>query len=269
MFSAPHNHDVRYLAGQTTVVEDAIKDNAHKESLISAGLGLRSLLRAPILQGTGMTALGVAMIEPRQWTEEEISLVESIAAQTRAAVEAARHIMRERALLRDVLASVTEGKLFLADTAADLPAPQVQFGSPVVLDKESGLAELRDLIRKASRQANHEEVRTFDTMTAASEAGMNAIVHADRGVATVSIGPNDSLQIRIEDKGMGIAFDDLPKATLSRGYSTKSTLGHGLKMMLETIDRFFLLTGATGTTVVLEQEKVEPPPSWLAKQHLK
>jgi len=36
-----------------------------------------------------------------------------------------------------------------------------------------------------------------------------------------------------------------------------------MKMMLSTSDRVFLLTGPTGTTVVLEQERQSPSPDWL------
>lgn len=43
----------------------------------------------------------------------------------------------------------------------------------------------------------------------------------------------------------------------------RATLGHGLKLMLETVDRLYLLTGPSGTTIVLEQEQDRPLPAWL------
>lgn len=58
-------------------------------------------------------------------------------------------------------------------------------------------------------------------------------------------------------------MENLPRATLSRGFSTKATLGHGLKMMIETADRLYLLTGPSGTIIVLEQERDKPLPAWL------
>jgi anti-sigma regulatory factor (Ser/Thr protein kinase) len=213
-----------------------------------------------------MTALCVGMATPRKWTADEITLVEVVAAQTRAAVETARHILHERALLRDVLASVTEGKLILTESQEQLPKKLMPYGDPVILDKSGGLDLLREKIRNACQTGNHSELRAFDLLTAASEAGMNAIVHAERGTANLSIDENGTIQVAIEDNGTGIAFDDLPKATLARGYSTKSTLGHGLKMILETIDRLYLLTGPGGTTVVMEQDKFEPQPFWLLQQ---
>ena len=267
MFDFPYNTDEAFLSGQTSVVDDVLEVSSSPGAQKSVDLGLRALIRAPILQDRRMTALGVGMAVPRKWTEEEVSLVEAIAAQARAAVETAMHTLHERALLRDVLASVTEGKLILASSESELPIPLPPYGDSIILNKEGGLGELRELIRAASKTAEHDDLRTFDLMTAASEAGMNAIVHADKGTAVVSLDEFGTIQVRIEDNGAGIDFDDLPKATLSRGYSTKETLGHGLKMMIETIDRLVLLTGPTGTTVVLEQEKLPPQPLWMVSQH--
>ena len=105
--------------------------------------------------------------------------------------------------------------------------------------------------------------RQFDLVTAASEAGMNAVVHAGGGTAGVSASAEGIVQVRVEDQGTGITMENLPKAALSRGFSTKATLGHGLKLMLETVDHLYLLTGPGGTTIVLEQERDKPVPAWL------
>ena len=40
-------------------------------------------------------------------------------------------------------------------------------------------------------------------------------------------------------------------------------MGHGFWMTLQSADRIYLLTGASGTTVVLEQERDEPLPAWM------
>jgi sensor histidine kinase regulating citrate/malate metabolism len=67
----------------------------------------------------------------------------------------------------------------------------------------------------------------------------------------------------VTDQGPGIPLEDLPRATLKKGFTTAGTMGHGMKIVLQTVDRVFLLTGAGGTTVVLEQGRVAPPPAWL------
>ena len=175
--------------------------------------------------------------------------------------ERERAAAQQRAFLRDVLLSVTEGHLLLCHQASDLPAPLAPFGGSVSLSRESGLWELRHLALEAA--GDMAEEGRHDLATAVSEAGMNAVVHGGGGVAQVSVGADGTVQVRVEDHGAGISMENLPRATLSRGFSTKATLGHGLKMMLETIDRLYLLTGPNGTTVVLEQGRNRPLPAWL------
>ncbi len=170
---------------------------------------------------------------------------------------------REQAFLRDVLASVTEGKLQLCSDPDQLPAPLAAVSKILPLTPEAGLYALRRQAEDFAAAAGHDGLRQYDLMTAASEAGMNAIVHAGGGTAQVSVSPGGTVQVRVEDHGTGITMENLPRATLARGFSTKATLGHGLKMMLETADRLFLLTGPTGTTLVLEQERTAPAPAWL------
>ncbi|BDI33966.1 hypothetical protein CCAX7_60170 [Capsulimonas corticalis] len=255
------NRDKNYLAGQTNVIEDAFQ---LPDSTVARTLGLRAVVRAPIQQEGQMTVLVVAMAsEPRQWTDQEISLVETTVSQTRGAVEAAHAAVRERIILRDVLSSVTEGKLNLINSRSETPSPAALVGEAICLTTSAGLHDLRRLCEKASKLAGHTEARTFDLMTAGSEAGMNALVHAGGGTATVRMSDQGQIQVWVEDQGAGIATMNLPKATLSRGYSTQGTLGHGLKMMLETCDRIYLLTGPSGTTIVLEQERETPTIEWL------
>jgi PAS domain S-box-containing protein len=172
-----------------------------------------------------------------------------------------RAAAQQRAFLRDVLLSVTEGRLHLCHSPGDLPAPLTPVGGPVALSRESGLRELRRLALDAA-EGMAEEGR-HDLATAVSEAGMNAVVHAGGGEGQVSVGADRTVQVRVEDQGAGITMENLPRAALSRGFSTKATLGHGLKMMIETADRLYLLTGPGGTTVVLEKDREEPLPAWL------
>lgn len=175
--------------------------------------------------------------------------------------ERERLAAQQRAFLRDVLLSVTEGRLHLCHAASELLAPLVPFGGPVSLSREGGLRELRHLALEAA-EGMAEEGR-HDLATAVSEVGMNAIVHGGGGTGQVSVGGDGTVQVRVEDHGTGITMENLPHATLSRGFSTKATLGHGMKMMIETADRLYLLTGPTGTTVVLEQDRERPLPAWL------
>ena len=183
----------------------------------------------------------------------------------RLAIEKERQetLRREQQFLRDVLASVTEGKLWLCATENDLPVPGDAQSEAVELTPDAGLFALRRLAEGFAGAAGHNALRQHDLMTAASEAGMNAIVHAGGGIGQVSVNADGTVQVCVVDHGTGIAIETLPRAALERGFSTKATFGHGLKMILETVDRLFLLTGPTGTTLVLEQDKVAPVPAWL------
>lgn len=171
---------------------------------------------------------------------------------------------RQRVFLRDVLSSVTEGRLCLCESADDLPPRLFESGPPIDLQAET-LRTLRKQISGAALGANINKEREGDLLIAASEAAMNAIVHADGGWATVEWdAPGGRVRVWIVDTGKGIEMSRLPRATLDRGYTTAGTLGHGFKLTLTTADKVWLLTGPTGTTIVIEQNRDAPLPEWLA-----
>ena len=89
------NRDPQYQAGQTHVVRDlSALEPVSPEGV--AEPGVRSLLRVPVRQGNQMTVLVAAMAHaPRDWQADEIALVETVASQTRVAVEAVRLQQRE------------------------------------------------------------------------------------------------------------------------------------------------------------------------------
>jgi len=170
---------------------------------------------------------------------------------------------QRRAFLREMLASVTEGKLRLCDTPADLPAPFTAVAEPITLDTTQSLRVVRHLAQDTAQALEFPDIRWQHLITATSEMAMNAIQHAGGGIARVGINDNCTVQIWIEDRGGGITVQDLPRATLERGYSGAGTLGHGFWLTLQTADRVFLLTGPEGTTVVLEQDRAQLEPAWL------
>jgi PAS domain S-box-containing protein len=76
------NRDSGFNAGRTQVINDAREDPA------AEALGLKAILRVPLLSRKGMTAMAVAMVDaPRQWTNEEIDLLEAVATLTQSALE--------------------------------------------------------------------------------------------------------------------------------------------------------------------------------------
>lgn len=176
--------------------------------------------------------------------------------------ERERAATQQRTFLRDVLLSVTEGGLHLCHAPGDLPALLPACGDSILLSMTGGIGELRQQAKQAAIAHGFADERWHDLVTATSEAAMNAAVHAGGGQGRVCAS-EDSVQVWIEDKGTGIDVAHLPRATLEKGYTTAGTLGQGMKMMLSTADRVWLLTGSTGTTVVVEQDRLPPIPSWL------
>ena len=173
---------------------------------------------------------------------------------------------RQRRFLKDVLASVTQGKLILCDTPSDLPvplAPEPAGGAIPVGEKT--LKALRTRVAEVAAACGLPRDRAQDCITAASEGAMNAVVHAGGGTARVYGDPDGgTVQVFVQDRGKGIALSDLPQSTLKRGYSTGGIgIGHGFWLMLQTCDRVYLLTGPTGTSVVLEQGRAVPDQPWL------
>jgi anti-sigma regulatory factor (Ser/Thr protein kinase) len=172
---------------------------------------------------------------------------------------------REKAaFLRDVLASVTEGRLRLCEQPSDLPAPLPALpgasGDSLTLTEET-LYLLRRRIRETGAALGFPPERTADLMSAAHEAAMNAVQHGGGAAsARLHAAPDGSrMQVWVQDRGAGIRVADLPKATLLRGHSGRGGFGHGYVLILSYADAVHLLTGPGGTTVVLEQACCESP----------
>ena len=168
-----------------------------------------------------------------------------------------------RSFLRDILYSVTEGRLRYCDSEDELP----QLLTPYVEKRpliQGSLAALRQDIAGAAAEFDLPEIRAVDLITAASEAAMNAVVHAT-GAEYSIYGTAGILQVWLIDSGTGIELARLHRATLERGYTTDNGLGHGFWLMLHTCDRVWLRSTTTGTTIVLEQEASAVEPDWLSR----
>ena len=256
---------IRHLAAQNTHLHIGTLSRA--QSLLPLGALGGGLLLATLLAW----AVGLAQTARRQAEElgeARDGLERRVAERTAALADANEALSKvagwQRGFLRDVLASVTEGKLRLCDGTADLPPVRgTACGEVIPLNATGGLRDLRCRALGAAEMGGFPEERLHDLVTAINEAGMNAIVHAGEGVARVWLGSGGTVQVWVEDAGHGITLENLPRATLARGFTTAGTLGHGLKMMLQTTDRLWLLTGPTGTTVVLEQDRQPPGPAWM------
>jgi serine/threonine-protein kinase RsbT len=172
-------------------------------------------------------------------------------------------VVQQRRLVREMLSSVTDGRLRLVDAEEDLPDVLPPASDRVKLTREN-LRVLRRQVRAVAENTRLSGERAHDLLTAAGEAAMNAVQHSGGGTGRVYSDPERGLiQVRIEDSGKGIREEDLHRATLEKGWSGAGSLGHGFFLILRCVDRTYLLTGPTGTTVVLEQYLNPPQPDWL------
>jgi len=179
--------------------------------------------------------------------------------------ERERDAVRQRAFVRDVLFSVTEGRLRLCGDESELP-PQRDRCVAVSDLTASSLQFVRTAAFDAAERCGLTAERAADLLMAVGEAAMNAVIHAGGGECVVC-GDTQAgvVQVWLTDSGRGIDMELLPKAALQRGFTTAGTMGHGFKMILASADRVWLMTGARGTTVVLEQGRSEPELDYLPK----
>jgi anti-sigma regulatory factor (Ser/Thr protein kinase) len=122
---------------------------------------------------------------------------------------------------------------------------------------------MRCIAQRAASVAHFSDERTCDLLTSVGEAAMNAVVHGGGGHGRVYVEPHEAVQVWISDNGHGIEMESLHQATLQRGFTTAGSFGHGFWMILRTVDKVWLLTGPTGTTVVLEERREPSDPFWM------
>lgn len=170
--------------------------------------------------------------------------------------------------LGDALQAVTQGKLRLAFSPETLP-PRLPPVAEVTLDTDAALAPLRRAVWESGVAVGLSDERARAATVAADEVAMNAVVHGGGGRAVVGAAPDTpgggTIQMWIEDSGPGIRLDELPRSALVAGYSTRDTMGMGFYLTIQESDRVFVRTGASGTLVVVEMDRLPTPPLWLQR----
>lgn len=134
----------------------------------------------------------------------------------------------------------------------DLPGWEIR------IDKEADIVEVRQRVRELAKQHGFDQFAVAALTTAASELSRNVWVHAQKGVARISVLRDRSrvgLELDFIDHGPGIA--DLNRA-LAGGFSTAKSLGLGLSGTKRLVDEFSIDTEAgRGTRVVIRKWKRE------------
>ncbi|MBC8136891.1 MAG: PAS domain S-box protein [Fibrella sp.] len=213
-------------------------------------------------------------------TEQKISeerLLAAIAEKEQLTQAQAELLAQQRAFLKDVLLATTDGVLRLCDEFSELPEPL-----PLIEDFAGTETALR-ISAPALRSFRHRvdavaatrglpPERRYDWLTAVGDAAMNVVVHVTEGVGTGQVRGDVKLgrvQVWVSDNGPGIPVYRIHRAVLERGFTTAGSLGHGFFLLLKTADRAYLLTReGSGTTMVLEKDRVPPEPDWLSRERL-
>jgi anti-sigma regulatory factor (Ser/Thr protein kinase) len=178
-------------------------------------------------------------------------------------------VVQQRRFLRDVLMSVTEGRLRFCADSGELPEHRGKRVFQTELLPWT-LRQLRQSVRETTERLAFDTSAQHDLQTAVGEAAMNAVVHAGGGLGSVYADEGEHctvIQVWIEDGGSGIPLEALPLATLQQGYSSRGTLGQGFWLILRTADRVWLKTSQGGTTIVIEQEYRSPSADIFVEKH--
>lgn len=151
----------------------------------------------------------------------------------------------------EVIAAVTGGRLVL------MGAEEIVSELGDAVWDAGGIESAADLSRARHQLSAVLEERFGDLpdtdrfILAVGEATANAFKHGSNARMRL-LEKGALIQVEVVDKGPGIDFAEIPRATLVRGYSCTTSLGMGFTIMLAECDRVMLATGSSGTCVVLE-----------------
>ena len=185
----------------------------------------------------------------------------------RLALQQQELLRQQHLFVKDVLSWVTEGKLRLCETDDEIPGDiSTRWEWETVMHNTAQLFDVRQNTREAARQCGLSDEQTVNLVAAVNEITTNAQKHgaSEHGaVVRILVAVDASeIQVVIVDRGKGIVWEEIPRATLLRGYSTAGTLGQGYHITLQCTDCVFLHTSPAGTTVILRQYRDEPTVAW-------
>ena len=130
--------------------------------------------------------------------------------------------------------------------------------SEIRIDKEADIVAVRQQVRELAKELRFDQFAVAALTTAASELSRNVWVHAQKGVARVSVvrnGRKVGVELELVDQGPGIA--NLERA-LAGGFSTSKSLGLGLSGTKRLVDEFHIESEpGRGTKVVIRKWKKE------------
>src|SRR5438094_3617927 len=139
------------------------------------------------------------------------------------------------------------------------PNPQNQADVwTISIEREADIVAVRQQARELAKELRFDQFAVAALTTAASELSRNVWVHAQKGLARISVlrnGARVGLELEFVDHGPGIA--DLNRA-LAGGFSTANSLGLGLSGTKRLVDEFNIESEpGRGTRIVIRKWKKE------------
>lgn len=158
-------------------------------------------------------------------------------------------------ILNDLAAAVACGRLRFLDggeLSAELTRSSPQYNRTVT--DSASLAQARNQVAAALDRMGFAAERRDETVLCVSEAATNALVHGGgAGTITVSL-LHGRARLVVDDAGPGLNFMNWVDAKRT----TQASMGYGYHIILDHIDNVCLSTGATGTTLILDQHPLRP-----------
>ncbi|NNV02632.1 ATP-binding protein [Brevibacillus sp. MCWH] len=230
----------------TVRVEDPLEQEMRRLAAraADAGTALREQVVAP--DGSRVYELYASPLPDRTCGLALIDITEAIA-------EERRRQKKEWDLYKQVLASVTGDKLvLLTDEELFVLIREGEMLAAIDVRAPEDLSRLRRECRRVLEPLGMADKRLLQYIVALNEAASNTLKHGSGGTVTLYRANEQVCRAVVHDQGGGIDLEELPRATLIQGYSTRNSLGVGFHVMLRCCDRLLLCSSSAGTKLVLE-----------------
>lgn len=152
------------------------------------------------------------------------------------------------------LKTKSNGKIILIDynsIAKITVSPEIKKILVIPIKRAKDLMKIRNKVKEIlTGTLDQSEINKI--VLCVSELLTNVLKYADNGILKLYIFPGKRVLISIADSGEGMNANTLEKVFFEKGYSTKNSLGYGMKIVLKYSDKVYINTGDSGTFIILE-----------------
>lgn len=151
----------------------------------------------------------------------------------------------------DLIFSVTQGKFnLLKDEEVKTIMSSGDLYGEAIIQQPKDVSSARQKVEEFIN-GRVSPRRIYPIVLCASEAATNVVTHAGKGIMQLR-SAEGLLRLIFYDQGPGIELAQLARMLLSRGFSTKQSMGYGFSIINEYTDKVYLSTSGHGTVLILE-----------------